>query len=130
MSHFHFDCFCLATIDLKTSSTAAVAALLDEDDCVADAVVDIVCDTPQHTHLVVMFSFGVKQDEHVHLLCICLPASAFNVSSHLSSDFAETGDGTCLALFDSIGAKLDGDEFSVEAAVDDDKSIKIGSLNL
>lgn len=101
-SHAHFDCFCLAAKDLKTSSTVAVAPLLDEIDALAlpaatDVVEDVATEswlTPQHTHFVAEFSLGVQHDEQDHLFCVCFAASAFNVSSHLTTDLIVSVDGT------------------------------------
>lgn len=137
-SHFHFDCFCLAAMDLKTSSTVAVTPLLDEIDALVlvamdDGAVVAVVESllpPQHTHLVAEFSFGVKHDEHDHLFCVCLAASAFNVSSHLFTDFIITDvGGICLADVKSIffGSVDVVDVVGFDIDID---FIRIGSLNL
>lgn len=142
-SHAHFDCFCFATIDLKTSSTVADAPLLDEIGALTPSDDDAeLLATPQHTHLVAEFSFGVKHDEHDHLFCFCLAASAFMVSSHC----AESVDGTCLANENSgffvsadfaagdfvIGVVVVGafDDNGFAALADDGAFTTIGSLNL
>lgn len=143
----------MATIDLKTSLTIAVAPLLDEigalapanDDVEGADVAALLLLTPQHTHLVAEFSFGVKHDEHDHLFCVCLAASAFNESSH----FVRSFDGTCLAnessgFFGSIGVSaggfvdgvvdhgdvVDEDDDGIAVLADVLAFITIGSLNL
>lgn len=135
-------------MDLKTSSTIAVAPLLDEIVALALAVDDVedvageLRLMPQHTHLVTEFSFGVKHDAHDHLFCVCLAASAFNVSSH----FVVSVDGTCLTnensdFFGSV-IVVDDDGFpnDIDDNGDDDDGVvvladvlaftTIGSLNL
>lgn len=144
--HAHFDCFCLAAKDLKTSSAVAVAPLLDE--IVALALSSGVDDeevvaaefwlTPQHTHFVAEFSLDAQHDEHDHLFCVCFAASAFNVSSHLTTDFVVSVDGTCGAD-DSSGFFGDGVRVTLApnagiegffSVLDGTESITIGSLNV
>lgn len=146
--HAHFDCFCLAAKDLKTSSTVAVAPLLDEIDALAQSAgvdddEDVAAElwlTPQHTHFGAKFSLGVQHDEHDHLFCVCFAASAFNVSSHLTTGFVVSVDGTC-AADDSSGFFGAADGVRVTLApnagnegffsvLDGTESITIGSLNV
>lgn len=138
-SHFHFDCFCLAAMDLKTSSTIAVAPLLDEIDVERVGAVE-VRPTPQHTHFVAEFPFGVMHDEHDHLFCVCFATSALKDSSCFPVDSVITVFGAAIVNPNSIffgsvevvagGFDIDTDD-GIAVLVDfADLFIRIGSLKL
>lgn len=130
-SHTHFDCFCLATIDLKTSSTVAVAPLLDEIVAFGlsvDADEAVAGDSwlaPQHTHLVAVFSFDAKHDEHDHF-ADCCETIFLKISS--AAGAAVVVDAFVGTASDFLGSGGAGDDFDI----DDDFIclITIGSLNL
>lgn len=138
-SHTHFDCFCLATMDLKTSSTIAFGPLLDEIDVEGVGAVEVWL-TPQHTHFVAEFSFGVMQDEHVHLFCVCFATSALKESSCFPVDSVVTAFGAFVVnpnsnFFGSVVIVADGFDIDIDdgiAVLADFAGLftRIGSLKL
>lgn len=129
-SHDHFDDFCLATIDLKTSSTTALVVTLAAG--VLEVAVEIGDDALgfgalQHKHLVTEISFDAKQSEQFHLPCDCFAANSFRDVSDLDvvvasldcDEEAEPNENRLLPLHEAVGVSVDfTDELNENDALD------------